>query len=192
MANATLNAQFDNFFALFEQPVQFTLSQAELDQRLRILQKHYHPDTVAADSTDKASALQQAEQASAIINHAYQTLSAADSRAGYLLDIAGQALNIEHSIADLEFLEDAMQLRIDLEEAIEDKNHASLQPLHPKIEQRLIMQSKRFSDAYQAQDWQTAIDATQKLKFLVKLDADITIALDELANADQSDDDLYV
>jgi molecular chaperone HscB len=189
--HAQLDAQFDNFFALFEQPVQFDLSQQALDQRLRLLQKRYHPDNIAKSNT--SDHLQQSGQASAVINQAYQTLSHPDSRAAYLLDMAGQAQTLEHSIADLEFLDDAMQLRIDLETAIEDKERSSLQQLHPQITSRLEKQSTRFKEAYQQEQWQTAIDATQKLKFLVKLNADITIALDELANAEQADDDdLYV
>ncbi|WP_025647031.1 MULTISPECIES: Fe-S protein assembly co-chaperone HscB [unclassified Psychrobacter] len=189
--HAQPDAQFDNFFALFEQPVQFDLSQQALDQRLRLLQKRYHPDNIAKSNT--SDHLQQSGQASAVINQAYQTLSHPDSRAAYLLDMAGQAQTLEHSIADLEFLDDAMQLRIDLETAIEDKARSSLQQLHPQITSRLEKQSTRFKEAYQQEQWQTAIDATQKLKFLVKLNADITIALDELANAEQADDDdLYV
>ncbi|MGM8884971.1 Fe-S protein assembly co-chaperone HscB [Psychrobacter sp. 1U2] len=192
--NAQSDAQFDNFFALFEQPVQFELSQQALDQRLRLLQKRYHPDNMAkSQATDNDNLQQQSGQASAVINQAYQTLSHPDSRAAYLLDMAGQAQTLEHSIADLDFLDDAMELRIDLETAIEDKERLTLQQLHPQITSRLKEQSARFKNAYQQQQWQTAIDATQKLKFLVKLNADITIALDELANAEQADDDdLYV
>lgn len=188
------DAQFDNFFALFEQPVQFKLAQNELDKRLRNLQKRYHPDNVEKNSAEAnvAQSLKKAEQASAIINQAYQTLSRADSRAGYLLDMAGQAQTLENSIADLDFLEDAMDMRIDLDEAIDNKDKLVLQHLHPQIAERLNTQAEHFTQAYDRQDWQTAIDATQKLKFLVKLDADITIALDNMADSGQTDDDLYV
>lgn len=193
MTDITQEAQFDNFFALFEQPVQFDVNQESLDQHLRLLQKRYHPDNVAKDLTDTAQAQQQSEQASALINQAYQALSAPDGRASYLLDMAGQAQNLEHSIADLDFLEDAMQIRMDLDDAIEGKDRAALQQLHPQITERLAKQSKRFNGAYQNQDWQTAIDATQKLKFLVKLNADVTTGLDEIATSEHSDDDdLYV
>ena len=193
MTDITQEAQFDNFFALFEQPVQFEVNQESLDQHLRLLQKRYHPDNVAKNLTDTAQAQQQSEQASALINQAYQALSAPDSRASYLLDMTGQAQNLEHSIADLDFLEDAMQMRMDLDDAIEAKDRATLQQLHPQITERLTTQSKRFNDAYQNQDWQTAIDATQKLKFLVKLNADVTTGLDEVATSEHSDDDdLYV
>lgn len=191
-----VDTQFDNFFALFEQPIQFKMAQNELDQRLRYLQKQYHPDNVEKsmlqDNADVAKAIQQAEQASALINQAYQTLSHLDSRASYLLDIAGQAETLENSIADLDFLEDAMQLRIDLDDAIDDKDSAMLGHLQPQIAQRLQNQSERFDTAYTSQDWKNAIDATQKLKFLVKLNADITIAIDDVAKSDQTDDDLYV
>ena len=193
MTDMTPEAQFDNFFALFEQPVQFEVHQERLDQHLRLLQKQYHPDNVAKNLADTAQAQQHSEQASALINQAYQTLSAPDSRASYLLEIAGQAQNVEHSIADLDFLEDAMQMRMDLDDAITDKDRLVLQQLHPQIVERLTKQSDRFSNAYQSKDWQTAIDATQKLKFLVKLNADVTTGLDEVASADQADDDdLYV
>lgn len=196
MTDITPDAQFDNFFALFEQPVQFAVDQERLDQQLRLLQKRYHPDNLVADSkntADSAQAKQQSEQASALINQAYQTLRDPDSRASYLLDIAGQAQNLEHSIADLDFLEDAMQMRMDLDDAIEGKELAALKQLHPQITERLNKQSERFNSAYQSQDWQTAIDATQKLKFLVKLDADVTTGLDEVASAEHlDDDDLYV
>ncbi len=193
MTDMTPEAQFDNFFALFEQPVQFEVQQDHLDQHLRLLQKQYHPDNVAKNLADTAQAQQHSEQASALINQAYQTLSAPDSRASYLLEMAGQAQNLEHSIADLDFLEDAMQMRMDLDDAIIDKDRLVLQQLHPQIVERLTKQSDRFSHAYQNKDWQTAIDATQKLKFLVKLNADVTAGLDEVATAHQSDDDdLYV
>ena len=196
MTDITPDAQFDNFFALFEQPVQFAVNQERLDQQLRLLQKRYHPDNLVADSknvADSAQAKQQSEQASALINQAYQTLRDPDSRASYLLDIARQAQNLEHSIADLDFLEDAMQMRMDLDDAIEGKELAVLKQLNPQITVRLNKQSERFDSAYQSQDWQTAIDATQKLKFLVKLDADVTTGLDEVASAEHlDDDDLYV
>ena len=138
-------------------------------------------------------ALQQSEQTSALINQAYQTLSNPDSRAAYLLDMSGQAQTLEQSIADLDFLDDAMNMRIDLDDAINDKDRSTLEQLHPQITTRLQTQSDRFGNAYASEDWQTAIDATQKLKFLVKLDADITIGLDDVAHNDQADDDdLYV
>ena len=198
MTNITQEAQFDNFFALFEQPVQFELVQEQLDHRLRLLQKQYHPDNVLKQNAEtEAKEIKHiqihSEQASALINQAYQTLSAPDSRAAYLLDMAGQGQNLEHSIADLDFLEDAMEMRIELDDAIQNKDGAALQRLQPQVTERLQIQSKRFAMAYDSSTKQVAIDATEKLKFLVKLNADITIGLDDIASAAHlDDDDLYV
>lgn len=61
-------------------------------------------------------------------------LSAPDSRASYLLDMADQAQNIEHSIADLDFLEDAMQMRMDLDDAIEGKIGRHCNRYTPKLQ----------------------------------------------------------
>lgn len=193
MTDNEIEPQFDNFFALFEQPAQFDIVQDSLDQRLRVLQKRYHPDNVVKDADNLAKAKQQSEQASALINQGYQTLSKLDSRASYMLEMAGQAQNLEHSIADLDFLEDAMQMRMDLDDAIDDKDISTLKQLHPQITERLAKQSQSFKSAYETQDWQTAIDATQKLKFLVKLNADVVAAIDTVSAASHSDDDdLYV
>ncbi|HSP84908.1 MAG TPA: Fe-S protein assembly co-chaperone HscB [Psychrobacter sp.] len=193
MIDSILEPQFDNFFALFEQPVQFDIVQDSLDQRLRLLQKRYHPDNVAKNVANTAKAQQQSEQASALINQGYQTLSAPDTRASYLLHMAGQAQNLEHSIADLDFLEDAMEMRMDLDDAIGDQDIATLKQLHPQITERLTKQSASFTSAYEIQDWQTAIDSTQKLKFLVKLNADVVTAIDGISAATHlDDDDLYV
>lgn len=185
----TMSAAFDNYFTLFKQPIQFELSQSDLDNQLRQLQKQFHPDHVNEDSSQ---AWQAAEQTSAVINQAYQTLSHPDSRAAYLLTLADQGQNLEQSIADIEFLDDAMQLRIDLDDAIEMTDAATLSALKPQIDARLQAQSKRFLLSYETSDWDTAIDATQKLKFLVKLAADVARGLDTVANQNSDDDDLYV
>ena len=193
MTDLHSEAQFDNFFALFEQPLQFDVSQSHLDQRLRALQKRYHPDNVSQDMSDSVQAKYDSEQASAMINKAYQTLRSPDTRAAYLLDTAGQAASVETSIADLDFLDDAMDMRIALDEAINTHNLSALHVLRPQIASRLETQADKFNTAYEQQQWLTAVDATQKLKFLVKLDADLISAIDDASKGSESDhDDLYV
>ena len=193
MTDLHSEAQFDNFSALFEQPLQFNVSQSHLDQRLRALQKRYHPDNVSQDMSDSVQAKYDSEQASAMINKAYQTLRSPDTRAAYLLDTAGQAASVETSIADLDFLDDAMDMRIALDEAINTHNLSALHVLRPQIASRLETQADKFNTAYEQQQWLTAVDATQKLKFLVKLDADLISAIDDASKGSESDDDdLYV
>ena len=107
--------------------------------------------------------------------------------------MADHSDGLEQSIADLDFLDDAMEMRIDLDDALMQKDQATLRALYPKIAERLQAQSTRFKEAYTAQAWPDAIDATQKLKFLVKLDADVRAGLDDvMQSTHDADDDLYM
>ena len=185
--NFTVSAEFDNFFALFDQPVQFQLSQDKLEGKLRELQQKYHPDNQQVADAQKES---NNEQLSALINHAYQTLRHVDSRASYLLEMVGQDADLNHSIADLDFLDDAMELRIDIDEAESPEQLVSLQQA---VQSRIDKFAPQFEQAYDQQNWSQAIDVTQKLKFLVKLKKDVAKKIDELHQQDDdSDDDLYL
>lgn len=177
---------FANFFALFEQPVAFNIDTTQLSHRLRVLQKQFHPDNLSSDETAAS------KQNSAVINHAYAILLHPDSRANYLLELSGQELNTDHSIADLDFLDDAMDMRMDLDDAESAADLTTIKSLKTKAESRIKTHSDRFETAYNQQDWPTAMDATQKLKFLVKLKKDMDTAIDNSQQADDDDDDLYL
>lgn len=191
--------QFNDFFALFAQPEQFDIDLPALERQYLALQKQYHPDqsmTAVKGDPNKAKSESRtpasAEASSALINHAYQILKSPDSRATYLLERQQQADTLNHSISDLDFLDDAMTLRMSLDEAIEDSDLPTLQELKPQISERLNDQSQRFDLAYRHQQWSEASDATQKLKFLVKLNADVLAGIDTVSNQGDLDDDLYV
>ena len=186
-ASHTAPPEFDNFFALFDQPVQFVLSQDKLEQRLRELQQQYHPDNQQLTETQNES---QNEQISALINHAYQTLRHPDSRASYLLEMVGQDADLNHSIADLDFLDDAMDLRIEIDEAEAPEQLVSLQKA---VDSRIDKFAEQFEQSYHQENWSQSIDITQKLKFLVKLKKDVAKKIDSLhQQQDDTDDDLYL
>ena len=186
-ASHTASPEFDNFFALFDQPVQFVLSQDKLEQRLRELQQQYHPDNQQLTESQNSS---QNEQFSALINHAYQTLKSPDSRANYLLEMAGQDADVNHSIADLDFLDDAMELRIDIDESDTPEQLLALQQ---SVDTRIDKFAQQFEQVYNQQDWKQAMYSTQKLKFLVKLKKDVAKKIDALHQQDDADDDdLYL
>lgn len=185
------NAPFKDYFALFGLPVSFEIDTTQLDSQYRSLQQQYHPDKITSQANQTGTKAQY-EGLSAVINNAYQTLKHPDSRATYLLELEDKADALNNSIADIEFLDDAMTLRIDLDDAINNQDLPTLQQLNPLISSRLITQSQRFQSAYESQDWSIASDAAQKLKFLVKLNADVLAGIDAVANHSDSDDDLYM
>lgn len=177
---------FANFFALFEQPIAFNIDSDQLNYRLRELQKRFHPDNLSDEE------IQASQKNSAVINHAYAILINPDSRANYMLELSDQYLNTNDSISDLDFLDDAMDMRMALDDAETNADLAAIKALKSNVEQRISSHSERFEVAYNQQDWKTAMDATQKLKFLVKLRKDMDAAVDNSQQQPDNDDDLYL
>lgn len=210
-----------NYFELMNVPQHYQIDIAKLQQTLRQLQSKFHPDNNLDESvaeqnfslsanTDgflresivKLSALKP-EQASAIINEAYNTLKNPDSRASHLLALKGISQSINQPIRDLDFLDDAMSFRIDLDDA----DSQSITQLSKKLTEWLSDYQLAFDEVYQKIDnlaaaeanadadalTKQAIDIIQKLQFLVKLQADVAKTTDELAKQNfDNDDDLYV
>lgn len=206
-----------NYFELMNVPQQYQIDIAKLQQTLRQLQSKFHPDnnldaSVAEqdlslsanadgflrESIVKLSALKP-DQASAIINEAYNTLKNPDSRASHLLALKGISQSINQPIRDLDFLDDAMSFRIDLDDA----DSQSITLLSKKLTEWLSNYQLAFDEVYQKIDnsaaanadalTKQAIDIIQKLQFLVKLQADVAKTTDELAKQNfDNDDDLYV
>ena len=150
------------------------------------------------ESIAKLSSLKP-EQASAIINEAYNTLKNPDSRASHLLALKGISQSINQPIRDLDFLDDAMSFRIDLDDA----DSQSITLLSKKLTEWLNNYQLAFDEVYQKIDnsakanddalTKQALDIIQKLQFLVKLQADVAKTTDELAQQNfDNDDDLYV
>lgn len=161
------------YFALFGLSPSFDIDATQLKQKYRQLQQLHHPD--------HAEAPEQALAQSSQINHAYQTLSAVDSRAAYLLQLQQQDHHLEQSIGDLDFLQHALELREQLEEA---ESAEQLESLRTEVQQWLQSLSREFKIDYQEQDWAEARDTTRKLRFMQKVLADIDKA------EDRFDDDL--
>ena len=203
-------------------PQHYQIDIAKLQQTLRQLQSKFHPDNNLADNNFDASVAEQdlslsantdaflresiaklsalkPEQASAIINEAYNTLKNPDSRASHLLALKGISQSINQPIRDLDFLDDAMSFRIDLDDA----DSQSITLLSKKLTEWLSNYQLAFDEVYQKIDnsaaanddalTKQAIDIIQKLQFLVKLQADVAKTTDELAKQNfDNDDDLYV
>ncbi|WP_017937327.1 co-chaperone HscB [Zestomonas thermotolerans] len=100
-------------FALFGLQPDFRVDLAQLAARYRELAKAVHPDRFAhASEREQRLALEQSAQ----LNEAYQTLRSAPRRALYLLSLSGEALPLEATVQDPEFLLQQMHWREELEE----------------------------------------------------------------------------
>lgn len=164
------------YFELFGLSPSFDIDPVQLKNTYRQLQQRHHPD-----QADSAQTPTQALELSSQVNHAYQTLLAADSRAAYLLQLQKQDHHLEQSIGDLDFLQHAIELREQLHEA---ESSEQLESLRTEVSQWLQSLSREFKIDYAEQDWAEARDTTRKLRFIQKVLTDIDKA------EDRFDDDL--
>ncbi|PCJ17372.1 MAG: Fe-S protein assembly co-chaperone HscB [Gammaproteobacteria bacterium] len=121
-----------NYFELFQLPIAYQVDSHRLNDAYRELQTQIHPDRYAQGSeAEKLSSV----QASSFVNEAYQTLKSSVSRARYLVELAGVAIDLSATtIADGAFLMQQMELREELEDA---SHSADPEKLLEKIAQQV-------------------------------------------------------
>lgn len=157
-----------NYFQLFDLPVQFALEQAQLGARYRQLQGELHPDRYASASDHEQRV---AVQYSAQVNAAYATLRKSLPRALYLLELAGMSQEeISSQQIDGGFLIEQMDLREKLEsmEGLVDPDPV-LEHLVKEISGDIQAHQGEFAQAYTAGDLPAAAAACVKMQYLEKL-----------------------
>lgn len=165
-----------NHFELFNLPVALDIDLATLKSEFLKLQQQYHPD--------KAEDKDQALIKSSDINQAFKALSAVDSRAAYLLSLKKQDYHLDQSISDFEFLQDALEIREQLDDATSAEDLTSLKV---EVQQWIEGLVREFKIDYADEDWTEARDTVRKLRFFVKVMADIDKAEDRFLDDDSFD-----
>lgn len=159
-----------NYFCLFDLPVQYDIDLHVLQSNYRKIQAEVHPDKfVTASPSDRLQSMQTAT----LTNEAYQTLKHPTARARYLLQLRGvETLEDSNTAMPADFLMTQMEWR----EAIEDAQHAkdidALDVLLRDIQDTGKALEAAFAKAL-ADDTQTAAQLVRKLSFIDKITADI-------------------
>lgn len=170
-----------NHFELFNLPVELDIDLASLKSSFLNLQQQYHPDK----AEDKNQALIKSSE----INQAFKTLSQVDSRAAYLLALKKQDHHLDQSISDFEFLQSALELREQLDEATSPEH---LSTLKQEVFQWIESLVREFKIDYSDEEWGEARDTVRKLRFFQRVLNDIEKAedqmLDDEDNFDLDDD----
>lgn len=157
-----------NYFQLFDLPVQYALDQAQLGVRYRRLQGELHPDRYASAS-DYEQRL--AVQYSALVNEAYATLRKPLGRALYLLELAGMSQEeISSQQIDGGFLIEQMELRekLDSMDGLVDPDTV-LEHLVTEISADIKGHQSEFAEAHAANELSVAAGACVKMQYLEKL-----------------------
>lgn len=159
-----------NHFELFGLAPGFELDLEDLAARYRDLQRAVHPDKFAnASDQERRLSVQQAAQ----INEAYQTLKSPLTRARYLLELAGIALNDTDTSMDPMFLMEQMELRESLAE-VRGKSDpfAALMALRETIEEKEGRFITALAGAFERGgqvELEGARETVRKLQFMEKL-----------------------
>jgi len=163
-------------FELFNLPEALDIDQATLKTNFLKLQQQYHPDK----AEDKDQALIKSSE----INQAYKALSNVDSRAAYLLALKKQDYHLDQSISDFEFLQSALEIREQLDEA---STTDQLNSLKNEVKQWIDGLVREFKIDYVDEDWAEARDTVRKLRFFQKVMNDIEKAEDRLLDDEDFD-----
>ncbi|MCX8521826.1 MAG: Fe-S protein assembly co-chaperone HscB [Rhodoferax sp.] len=170
-------------FELFGLDRQFTQDRAAIDARWKALQRQAHPDKFVSHGP---AAQRIAMQWSVRINEAYQRLKDPISRAAYLCELAGFAVNAHSNTAmPADFLMQQMQWREELEQAADagaDAEADALQALTATVQSsktRLLQDFATLLDGHK--DYAAAVAAVRALMFIDKFTKDLHQRLDHLA-----------
>lgn len=166
-------------FALFGLPRRFALDVDALESTYRALQSQYHPDRAASlPDAQKRLALQAATQ----VNEAFQILKAPLNRARYLLQLAGVDTQEETNTSmPMAFLMQQMEWREAVADAKAAKDIDALTRSAKAVQEETHQLEAELATSLDALPNLAAAALTvRKLKFLAKLDQEISDAMDVL------------
>lgn len=168
--------QVKNYFELFQLSPSFVLDPMVLNQAYRTLQAQYHPDRFVGDDSVNA---QTVLQKSADINEAYQVLKSDVRRAEHLLKLQGIDVETERTVSDPELLMQQLMHREQLQEIADAQDESALEVFSHSILQQYQDVVVQIQNAFEQQQWHQAADLATELKFLSRLQQQISDLEDE-------------
>ncbi len=156
----------DNYFELFQLPIQYTIDKSRLSEAYRELQRVVHPDRFVRASDHERRL---AQQKSTLVNDGYQVLRDDLSRAQHLLRLNNVDCQ-QHALSDSGFLMTQIELREELEAISENKDVDRLNTLFSHIQQQQKNGKEQLQAHFSPGGYlQSACDEVIKLQFLGKL-----------------------
>ena len=166
----------DDDFTLYGLPHRQLLDRGALDAQWRALQAQVHPDRFASEGV---AAQRVAMQWAVRVNEAHQRLKDPLSRAGYLCELRGVAIDAERNTAmPAEFLVQQLQWREALDDAIDESAVQLLQSQVAEEEAAMFAEVARLLD--EADDAAAAAGTVRALMFIARFRRDIDQRLDRL------------
>lgn len=133
-------------FSVLGLPRRFALSPDDLEARHLARSRESHPDFhQLASAVEQRASL----ELTAALNDAFATLSDPFRRADYLLMLEGGPSASEHKTMPPDFLEEMLELRMEIEELRERKEPAALARMEQQLRQRRAALATTIAKLYQ-------------------------------------------
>jgi molecular chaperone HscB len=168
-----------NHFELFGLSAAFALDKEVLEKAYREIQSQVHPDRFAhAGDAERRASLQWTTR----VNEAYRTLKSPVQRAKHILDLHGVDVGFETDTQmPTDFLLRQLELREELEAAVQKKDAAMLDALRTTISgEKLLLENEIGNALDSKKDYQGAAGPVRKLMFLDRLNEEIDSAYEEI------------
>jgi molecular chaperone HscB len=171
-----------NYFELFDLPINPEVDFELLSMRYRELQQQTHPDRFASASEHEQ---RMSLQHTTLVNEAYEVLCSNLKRAVYLLELRGTELTEkENTAVEPDFLMEQIELR----EALEEINESSeplveLDQLRSEVDTVITELDGEFGRYWQENTEDSlnhAITTVRKMQYMTKLKHEIDLKEEEL------------
>ena len=152
-----------DYFDLFGMEKSFSIDHQQLRNRLRELQKKFHPDNFASGGEHEKRL---SAQYAALINEAYTTLHDPVKRGKYMLSLHGVSTDEEHDTQmDPGFLIQQMELREELEsaKASDSDAYAALNRLSHEVDSEFASREERLHQLFESAGQSASADKDKNL-----------------------------
>lgn len=161
-----------NYFELFQVPVNFVVDMPAVSAAFRQLQALVHPDKFA-QSSDQESRL--AMQMTAHVNEAFETLKSPRLRAYYLLKLKGIEFDDEREIShDPHYLMEQLEIRESIDHVSQTEDpFDELDKITHLVKDRRTAIEQAFVESYQQDDFESAKSTAIKMRFCERVMSEI-------------------
>mmetsp|Transcript_13387 Transcript_13387/g.18340 ORF Transcript_13387/g.18340 Transcript_13387/m.18340 type:complete len:237 (+) Transcript_13387:46-756(+) len=163
----------NNLFKLFNLNEDFEIDSASLNSSFKELQKVLHPDKFVLSSPEEK---QLSNDASSVVNQAYEILKSPVSRAEYMIDsVFGISVFDESKVLCDDGCSDRMSEIFDIKEEIEEKkkNTTDLLKLFSKLNKEVVSYTNDFKNGIKEKDVNKSLQAAIHLKYYCKMVDDL-------------------
>lgn len=154
------------YFTLFNMDENFDIDLKSLGEMYKHLQKHLHPDKYS-QKTEMEQRL--AEQQSALLNKAYFTLLKPLSRALYILNLHGLAIDEDSRDMSGEFLMEVLELN----ERIGEGSTEDIKEIEKEINSKIDSCVALLGEAFSQKNYAKARDIAIRMKYYVNVESKV-------------------